>query len=388
MKIAILAPVTLQDFEQYIGEPLPSGLYFSALTPIVFEFLGKGDEVVLVTLSNDISKSVIFHKGNLTIFVGVYRTISKLRALDLFLYEKYQMVNYLKTNPCDIYHAHWSYEFAQAALCIDANRTVITLHDWAPEIYKTIPDFYRKRRLKMNNEVLKKGINFTAVSPYIENLLRTNVHKTADIIPNCIEIPKNEWLLEKERSEIFTIICVNNGFTDLKNVKTSLLVFEKFVRKYYRSQMVLYGQGFEMGGDCYKWCIKNGISTDHIFFGGKIDHVDVCREIRHADVLLHLSKEESFGLVIAEAMLTGTPVIGGDNSGAVPWLLDYGQAGIIVNVMDIEGTFDALEKLYSSASFWKEKSVKGMTYISKLVDKKNIASLYLKKYESIIQINK
>jgi YD repeat-containing protein len=58
----------------------------------------------------------------------------------------------------------------------------------------------------------------------------------------------------------------------------------------------------------------------------------VCSTLDTTDILVHPSREESFGMTIAEAQLAGVVVIGGAHSGAVPWTLDYNRAGRLVDV--------------------------------------------------------
>lgn len=49
-------------------------------------------------------------------------------------------------------------------------------------------------------------------------------------------------------------------------------------------------------------------------------------------MLVHPALEESFGNVIVEGMMRKTPIIGGRNSGAVPYLLGFGERGFICDV--------------------------------------------------------
>lgn len=58
-----------------------------------------------------------------------------------------------------------------------------------------------------------------------------------------------------------------------------------------------------------------------IHFHGPVAHVVLMRELEGMDLLLHPSLEESFGMVLIEAMALGVPVLAGEHSGAVPWVV-------------------------------------------------------------------
>ncbi|MEQ1687649.1 MAG: glycosyltransferase, partial [Sphingopyxis sp.] len=72
---------------------------------------------------------------------------------------------------------------------------------------------------------------------------------------------------------------------------------------------------------------------------GEVAHDALAEHLRAADVLLHPSRFDSFGLVIPEALACGTPVIVSDRSGA-KYMIRDGETGWIVAT----GDGDALER--------------------------------------------
>jgi glycosyltransferase involved in cell wall biosynthesis len=79
---------------------------------------------------------------------------------------------------------------------------------------------------------------------------------------------------------------------------------------------------------------------------GRLDQAEIVREMQHAHVLVLPSVFEGFGLVIAEAMATGMPVIASTHS-AGPDIIREGRDGFVLEPDDVDGLTDRLEQLRS-----------------------------------------
>ena len=78
---------------------------------------------------------------------------------------------------------------------------------------------------------------------------------------------------------------------------------------------------------------KKGIDKN-IYF---MDFVENPQDWMQAcDVVVLATKEETFGLVLAEAMHAGVPVIG-TNSGGVPEIIDHDKTGLMFSYADVDG---------------------------------------------------
>jgi starch synthase len=77
---------------------------------------------------------------------------------------------------------------------------------------------------------------------------------------------------------------------------------------------------------------------------GRLDQADIVREMHQAHVLVLPSVFEGFGLVIAEAMSTGMPVIASTHS-AGPDIIREGCDGFVLEPDDVEGMAQRLETL-------------------------------------------
>ncbi|MBX3745738.1 MAG: glycosyltransferase family 4 protein [Verrucomicrobiae bacterium] len=78
--------------------------------------------------------------------------------------------------------------------------------------------------------------------------------------------------------------------------------------------------------------------------------VEVARAYRAADVFVYPSRYDAFGMVVAEAMASGLPVVVGRDIGAAEWVED-GVNGLKVDAGDGVAWREALKRLESDAGF-------------------------------------
>lgn len=96
--------------------------------------------------------------------------------------------------------------------------------------------------------------------------------------------------------------------------------------------------------------------NDHITFLG---HVDNIREIlAKADVLVHPTYHEGFGLSLAEAEMYELAIIA-TNVGSIPEIIDNGKNGILVTPKDIPALAEAINKLAGDPNLIKSMGKNG-----------------------------
>jgi glycosyltransferase involved in cell wall biosynthesis len=71
---------------------------------------------------------------------------------------------------------------------------------------------------------------------------------------------------------------------------------------------------------------------------------DVRGLLRQSDISVHCSEREPFGLVLAEAMATGVPMIAADVEGPRE-IIDPGKTGLLVAPGDVDGYASAMDQL-------------------------------------------
>jgi glycosyltransferase involved in cell wall biosynthesis len=100
-------------------------------------------------------------------------------------------------------------------------------------------------------------------------------------------------------------------------------------------------------------------------------------------LLIHPSLEESFGIVLIEAMFCKTPIIGGINSGAVPWILNGGNAGRLIDITDADSICRNAVDILSDSEVWNKYVEAGIERVKDFT-LNHISDEYLKQYKKIV----
>jgi glycosyltransferase involved in cell wall biosynthesis len=195
--------------------------------------------------------------------------------------------------------------------------------------------------------VARKAKRLIAISPYVEYHFRHALRYRGEItvIPNMVPSmsrrPVSPIELPNEGTKFLTILT---SWSARKNGTAAIEAFAEVRAGLPHASLHMIGHGFGLGGPAESWAAERGLAAG-ITFVGPLPNDRVLDFLDTADILVHPSLEESFGMTIAEAQLAGVAVIGGAHSGAVPWTLDYNRAGWLVDVRSTSSLAGAMREL-------------------------------------------
>jgi glycosyltransferase involved in cell wall biosynthesis len=231
--------------------------------------------------------------------------------------------------------------------------------------------------------VFVKGCHFTSNSEYIRQYVERWTPHCAPVIPNGLH---ERYFIEEERTPNLktpTLLSVNNGFGRRKNVRVLLRAFREVRREHPEATLRLMGIGFGEGEEAHDWSRERGLS-EGVEFLGHVDHEEVIKALRDTDLLIHPALEESFGNPLVEAMAQRTPVVAGEQSGAVPWVLDGGEAGVLTDVNDHNALKEAIQRVLSSEKRWHSYSDAGYQRARNTFSLSRIVDMHINKYKELI----
>lgn len=388
MKIGIAGPISIAPFRSQLElgglEKCPDGLGGTPVVALTTELLKRGHEVVVYTLDPEVTSEVILSGPQLKIYVGPYRRAH--RARDMFRAEREYLASAIRREPCQVVHAHWTYEFALAALD-SGNPTVVTAHDAPFIILRLYKDMYRAVRTIMAWQVARKSSLMTTVSPYVGDHFRKYLNFQGDltIIPNGLpseNFARVESAALAPKTGTVTFASILTGGSRLKNGTAALLAFEQIRKKLPQSRLLLIGPDFGFGGLAHRWALQNHCGNQ-VEFIGSLSYERLMELLESSvDVLVHPSLEESFGMVLAEAMALHIPVIAGKYSGGVSYVLEGGKAGYLVDVRNPEKIAAAMLHLATDDHFRMQLANAGFETAKRRFDIAGVVDQYELLYRS------
>lgn len=394
MKIGFAGHVSTESVRHLLDtdpDALPRGYYGAPLmATLISELLRRGHHVFAYTTSSDMAPGQrIMATGprfKLTYCAARPRAFRYSngqwgRAADGFSREREALVRSMQEDAPDFVHAHWCYEFAQAA--IDSGLPhIVTCHDAPHVVLNYSRDLYRLVRYLMARRVLRRASHLTAVSPYLRDQLASMARAPVTVVPN----PLPDWTSHGERLHRLDpaaprILTLLNGWGRLKNPTVALSAFARLRLTCPGARLRMVGTDYEPGGRAEQWARAEGVA-EGVDFVGSLPHDAVRAELLAADVLLHPALEETFGMAVAEAMSVGVPVVGGEGCGAVPWVV--GEGGVITDVRDPAAVANALTGLLSDAGAHQRLAEAGRQACVRRFGMRQVVDAYETRYAEIV----
>lgn len=381
--IGIVGPVFLPSLQGVrVKNNFPKGMGGSPVNHEINALIGLGYKVSVFSLSPELEKNEIFEhqEGRLSIYIGPYRKKGRKRCADLFLKERNFLKLKIREVKPDVLHAHWQYEWGWGA--IDSKiPTLLTCHDSPVKILRNQRDIYRFFRLIIAVIVLRKSQYLTTVSPDTKKGLSLFTSKDIQIIPNFLSKSNFNLYTKRFIYESPKIVMINNSFYGLKNVSKGIKAFQYFRLGNSNAELHMFGKEHGPGGAAEQWSQINGLDNN-VFFHGEVDSETLLQKVADAHILLHTSLEESFGMVIIEAMALGLPIVAGSKSGAVPWILKDG-GGVLVDITSVSDITKGL-KMVSSVSRYSKFSIEAHRASKARFEVDKVVGLYLNRLKEIV----
>jgi len=354
MKILILAPISLPPLETISMHIDASELLFRSKFhnhPWVNNLavgLSKIDstKIHVLMLSNLVSKKYVFESQgiNYHILPSYHRYIN---ALTWFYLEVKKIKSYIASIKPDIIHsqdrAYLSYAALQTRLPV-----VVTNHGQIDEHFKALghkslkyyifSHFLRKVNQKMQFCI---GVSPNCTTDCTRFLPSVNIF----LIENAI----HPVFFEKQTIDDNNTILFVGSLTELKQVKELVNAVAqvpdcqlKII--HHSSNMQYYSELLEL--------IESLKIKHRIQFVGQKNQIELAQEIASCTALCLPSKYESFGMVLAEAMAVGKPVIASEIEGP-SFIVTHQQNGLLFPVGQVDRLANCISQLTNNKSLCK-----------------------------------
>lgn len=382
MNIGIAAPIEVRSLQSHFNNlstfDISLGLGGTAVNILIDGFIKLGHHVTVFTLDPRVREKYIIRGNNLKIVFGHFRSSSRIKTFDFCYREIAQIRKFVSDEEAglDVINAHWSYEFAIGCLLACPSKTIVTFRDDALNILKLLKHPYRLTRLLMDKWVRTRTQHIIYNSVY----LAESIGLEGDIIGNPVfdkNITSHKLYPGKEHT--FKICFVANSTDNIKNPHVAVYAFQVLRNRGLAVELHFIGKGYGVEDDFAKQYEK----IAGLKFWGFQSHDKLLKLITEYDILIHTSKEESFGNNLIEAMAKGIPTVGGIKSGAVPWVLNNGQAGILVDITDVSQIAEALVKLIVNEDLYTQISKAGYQNVINRFSQTSVCNKYLEVYQKM-----
>ena len=240
----------------------------------------------------------------------------------------------------DLVHVHVGYPAGLFALYLKKRKGleyIISEHDG---IYMPGYDNYHvpgKFEKKMVPVIYKNSKKIHAVSKSLADALVDL--KLADtrpiVIPNVVNTDVFRFR-EKERSKTFSFIHISS-LINQKNPEGMLHALSLVKKKRNDFVLKIIGPAKEK----FKKMVDDLSLEKEVDFMGEIPYADVAKEISNSDAMVHFTRYETFGCVIAESLCCGIPVIVSDLE-VTRELVTNGLNGLLVIESDVKDLADKI----------------------------------------------
>jgi glycosyltransferase involved in cell wall biosynthesis len=208
-----------------------------------------------------------------------------------------------------------------------------------------------------------------------DELFEKHIKDKLVFLPNVVERKIENAKKDVKRGNFVTVLRMNKESVVRKNIKRLLLAFKELNDKDLKLKIIGTGD--------YMYKVQNWVDEfklkDKIIFVGQIDNNMIDEHYASAEAFLLPSISESFGMVYAEALMNGTPIMYSKNRLGFDGVFDDVGAG--VDPLSVKSIAEGIINLLSNSTNYRKR-------INEL-DKDNafeiFSSQYIsQKYEKII----
>ncbi len=210
--------------------------------------------------------------------------------------------------------------------------------------------------------LLARAKHIVCVSKYVsDDFLFDYKHKSSIITPAVnIDLFYSDTKRKTHNKVLF--VAGLGKSEEYKGLKTLLKSFVAVVKEMPKVKLIVVGDGDKKLD--YEKFVKENNLKDNVVFKGALFGQDLANEYRSADLLVSPTKKESFGMVIAEAMAVGLPVIAND-VGGVSELVDDGVTGYLIKNNNVSELSKKIINLLSDGKKMMQFGINGENKIKK-----------------------
>lgn len=241
---------------------------------------------------------------------------------------------YLGHHQPDIIHGHsfW-YQPADAAARFAQKHSIPFILQ--PYYYETAirqKPFWQLYKRTVGKRTFAAAAAVITISPYEQSLLEQSglPAQRFELIPPGID---HEFLVHRrinpflKRNISGKVLLTVGRVAEAKGLDEIILALPLIKKQIPDIQLVIAGEDFGALNALQTLVSRAGVA-DRVHFVGRLADSELAGAYQHAWLFVHPAQYEAFGIVVAEALASGTPVVA-RNTAAIPFVAPHGTAALL-----------------------------------------------------------
>ncbi len=281
----------------------------------------------------------------------------------------HKLSKFIQENNIDLVHVHWKYDLPLVALTkIFCKRSFKFVHTRQMNMPGKKFDPY-------HHFIYGKMDKFIAITKYIEKQAKENLPIAKEKIIQIyygVKVPEyvSRQCTDKLKQELNIkgdfVVGLLGRISEYKGQHLLIEAIEILKKENVKIYAWIVGSTFEP--DYFSRLKKMVVEKELI---NQIHFMDFYENpielMRCFDTVVLTTRNETFGLVLIEAMHAGVPVVG-SNAGGVPEIIDHGETGLLFESGNAQDLAASLKKLYYNKALCKHIASSGKQKALQLFD--------------------
>lgn len=338
MRIALLGTYPIAELSRELGIANPPGQSSSWNVNLAAALAAIPEtEIHFITMHPKIPRDHSIWVGNL--LVHCLSSVPRVRFATVLQYNRHRIVRRLREIGPDVVHGHGTEHEYPYVGSVSGFPWVITMHNYMPDVICAAGSGHLGKRWMFRyfeRKVLREATHVICTTQFLAGRVAGETQARIHVIPNATsEVFSNQ--IKAETPDQPTVLFVGY-FRPEKNLIGLIRAFAMVVERIPEARLRLVGAPTRDDSAYYE-AVQQEIarlgSRDRVDVVGRLPQPAVATEMANASLLVLPSLQENFGLVLAEAMATGTPVVA-TRVGGVPFVVRDGETGLLVRPDDVD----------------------------------------------------
>lgn len=294
--------------------------------------------------------------------------------------DAYEIIEYAKAGGFDIIHSHgYKSNILLGFLSVKCRviPVVVTAHGWT-----SVRVFTRIWLYSLLDKLAIRRLDAVAyVNPLSKNVIR---HKKSYIVENGIPVidfsiinNTDECLLRRDKHEF--IIGTILRLSEEKGVIYLLEAAKQLIADGYNIKVVIIGDG-PLRAEFQSYISNNNMENTIHLLGYRSN---ANRYLKSFDIFVLPSLTEGLPITMLEAMQSETPIIA-TKVGAIPYVLDYGKYGVIVNHSSSTELVNSIKESINNRHKFQEVAKMAKQHVIEKYSSHKMATKYLDLYKRVL----